>query len=543
MASEKKPVFIRAASGLVRTMSLKDIVLWNSLAQGIGFGTIAYTAPAMCGLLPGTDYTIASILTIIAGVSVTLTYAHFIAAMPRSGGEYVFLSRIVHPFVGYFMNWSMAWLFILAMAINVIIGGSMLVSLAGIYMAVPDFWWTAQGQMVLGVVLSVIGLVITLAGMRWYVRFQNFAAIVSFISIVLFIAAFAWLGNPQNFTNVFNTAAAPYYTDITTTPYDYIIEAAKAAGWRPFLEAPFSWSNTVGMMVVYGWAGLFTVATFSSYIAGEMKNAESGRTQVLGLTGGWLLGALLTIGLGYLMLAVISPDWLGAGYYTQWDPTVFRMRVGAVGFPFPLLPYLIDKTAAAFIIFGYMLLALVWYIMDLIMISRNMFAWSFDRIFPTRISNINPRLKIPLNAIVLTFIIGLIFSLVYASGSTGYFYALLSAAGWLVYTTFVVVGLTAIVFPFTRKKLYELMPLKSSIGPIPTLTVLGIITVIFFGAMASVYVWWSDYAIVLGVWSIQTTMLIGIIYIVAILVYFGSRAYWKAKGVDLEAAAKEIPPA
>jgi L-asparagine transporter-like permease len=72
----------------------------------------------------------------------------------------------------------------------------MFVSLAGIFAQVPDFWWTPQGQMTLGVVLSVIGLVIALAGMRWYVRFQNLAAIISFISIALFIAAFVWLGNP-----------------------------------------------------------------------------------------------------------------------------------------------------------------------------------------------------------------------------------------------------------------------------------------------------------------------------------------------------------
>jgi len=30
---------------------------------------------------------------------------------------------------------------------------------------------------------------------------------------------------------------------------------------------------------------------------------------------------------------------------------------------------------------------------------------------------------------------------------------------------------------------------------------------------------------------------------VAILVYFGSKAYWRAKGVELESAFKEIPPA
>jgi len=217
--------------------------------------------------------------------------------------------------------------------------------------------------------------------------------------------------------------------------------------------------------------------------------------------------------------------------------------VGAVGYPFPLLPYIIDKNAAAEIIFSYMLLAVVWYVQDLIMISRNMFAWSFDRILPTRLADINPRFKTPMNALILTFFIGLAFTVVYDVGFTSYFFALLSAAGWLVYTTFVVVGLTAIAFPFAKKKLYDVMPLKSKVGPIPTLSILGLLSAVFYGAMALVYFWWSNYAIVLGVWSLDTTLLIVIIYVAAIIVFFGSKAYWKSKGVDMEAAFKEIPPA
>jgi len=542
MASER-PVFIRKASGLVRTMSLTDMVLWNSMAQGIGVGTVAWTVPVMAGMLPGTDFTIAAILALVAGICVTLTYAHFMAAMPRSGGEYVFLSRIVHPFVGYFMNWSMAWLFVLAMAINVFIGGSMLVSLAGIFGEVPAFWWTGYGQLTLGIILSVIGLLIALTGMRWYIRFQTAAAIISIVAIALFMGVLAWIGSPQNFMNIFNQAAAPLYTDISTTPYNYIIEQAKAAGWQPFVGAPFSLSNTIGMLVVFGWAGLFTTAVFASYIAGEMKSAESAKNQITGLTGGFLLGAVLTVILGYQLMAVIDLDWLGAGYYTQWDPSVFRMAMGSVGFPFPLLPYITNKGVAAFIIFAQALLALVWYVMDLIMISRSMFAWSFDRIFPTRIADISPRFNTPVKALLLIFVLGLVFTSVYAVGFTTYFYALLSAAGWLVYTTFIVVGLTAIAFPFAKKRLYEVMPLKSKVGPVPTLSILGLLVVLFFVPMASVYVWWSDYAKVIGLWSTDTTMLIAVIYIVAIVVYFGSKAYWRTKGVELESAFKEIPPA
>jgi APA family basic amino acid/polyamine antiporter len=536
-----KPVFVRSASGLVRSMNLRDIVLYNSIAQGLGIGSIAFTVPIMVGLLPGTDYTLASLLTIVAGIAITLVYAHFMAAMPRSGGEYVFLSRIVHPFVGFFMNWSMAWLFILAFAINAIFGGSLLVSLLGMFGEVPAFWWTTEGQLILALVLLVIALAVTLTGMRIYVKFQNFVALISFVSIALFIGLLVWIGNPQHFANIFNNAAAPLYTDIKTTPYDYVIEQAKSAGWQPFSGAPFSFSNTFGMLVVFGFSGVFASAAFSSYIAGEMKNAESGRTQIYGLTGGLLLNAVLVIGLGYLLMWVIDPNWLGAGFYTQYDTNVFRMSVGSVGFPFPLLPYITSKPVAGVIILAQVLIMITQCIMDLIMVSRCMFAWSFDRLLPTRLADIHPTLKTPVNASLVTFVIGVAFLV--GSSYAKAFYSLLSAAGWLVYTTFIVVGLTAIAFPFAKKRLYDVMPLKSKIGPLPTLSILGVLVLVFFVPMASVYVWWSDYASVLGVWSTETTVIISVIYLAAVLVYLISRTYWKAKGIDIGSAVKEIPPA
>jgi len=537
----QKTVFIRGASGLVRSMSLRDIVLYNSIAQGFGIGSIAFTVPIMLGLLPGTDYNLASLLTIVAGIAITVVYAHFMAAMPRSGGEYVFLSRIVHPFVGFFMNWSMAWLFILAFAINAIFGASLLVSLFGIFGEVPGFLWTKEGQLMVALILLIIALAITLAGMGIYIKFQLFVTALSAVSMALLVGLLVWIGNPQNFANIFNNAAAPLYTNIDTSPYNYIIEQAKAAGWQPFSSAPFNFSNTMGMLVVFGFSGVFASAAFSSYVAGEMKNAESGKVQTYGLTGGLLLNAALVIGLGYLLMAVISPDWLGAGFYTQYDPNVFRMSVGSVGFPFPLLPYITNKAVAGIIILAPVLIMITQCIMDLIMVSRCMFAWSFDRLLPTRLANIHSRLGTPVNASLVTFGIGVAFLVgaTYASA----FYSLLSAAGWLVYTTFIVVGLTAIAFPFAKKRLYEVMPLKSRVGPIPALTLFGIVSTIFFVLMASCYVWWSDYASVLGVWSTETTAIILVIYFAALLVYFASRTYWKTKGVDLGAAFKEIPPA
>ena len=51
------------------------------------------------------SYLLGGIIGTIGAVFVALVYGSFMAAMPRSGGEYVFLSRTMHPLLGYVINW------------------------------------------------------------------------------------------------------------------------------------------------------------------------------------------------------------------------------------------------------------------------------------------------------------------------------------------------------------------------------------------------------------------------------------------------------
>ena len=52
--------------------------------------------------------------TIFAGLlalPMACVYAYFASAMPRSGGDYVYISRTLHPYLGFLSSWNwMVWL-------------------------------------------------------------------------------------------------------------------------------------------------------------------------------------------------------------------------------------------------------------------------------------------------------------------------------------------------------------------------------------------------------------------------------------------------
>jgi amino acid transporter len=541
MASEK-PIFVRKASGLVREMDLKDIILWNSVAAGIGLGEISFLVPMYLGIVPGANFYLGGILAIIGGLIINAIYAHFLSAMPRSGGEYVFLSRLTHPLIGFFFSFSMAMLWLLAYAINMQFSASLFVPFVGVFTGgVDPFWTTSTGLFILSFVMSFIAIAVAIAGMRTYIKYQLVITAISFIAMILFIGVLISIGSTANFKSTFNNFATSYYPGVTD-PYQYIMDEAVAAGYALPSAAPPSIGANLGMMVIFGFAGLLTCATFSSFVAGEMKRAESGKRQMAGMMGGLLLNGILALLLSGLLMTVVDRDFLGALGWIQFNkPEIFKLPTPLLGTPFNLFSWFAHPAVVIIIDLALWLLALTWAIMDLIVLSRLMFAWSFDRLLPSGITHVSDRFRTPTYAIGISWIIGILF------GGLSLFVtqilAFLSAAAWLVFTVFIAVGLTAIFFPFAKKKLYESMPMKFNIGPIPVLSILGLLAVIIFGLMASVYFWGPEYAAAAGVWDINTTGILVFFYIVAILIYVVAYLYWKSKGIDLSLAFKEIPPA
>src|SRR3954464_15688425 len=102
MAAESPPLsggteaFARKATGLRREASARDVFIYNTNNQNIGIG-VAFMVLLIPPLYAGASMVTAPILAGLLALPMAGVYAYFASAMPRSGGDYVYISRTLHP--------------------------------------------------------------------------------------------------------------------------------------------------------------------------------------------------------------------------------------------------------------------------------------------------------------------------------------------------------------------------------------------------------------------------------------------------------------
>ena len=111
--------FARKASGLVRGLSVVDAFGVGFMNQGL---TVSMWVMISMGLsvYTGGNLIIATIIsTVLCGIGFALVWGILGGSMPRSGGEYIYNSRILHPLIGIAESFGNAfvwimWIFVLA---------------------------------------------------------------------------------------------------------------------------------------------------------------------------------------------------------------------------------------------------------------------------------------------------------------------------------------------------------------------------------------------------------------------------------------------
>src|SRR5437763_4087141 len=176
-------LFVRQSSGLVRNVSVTNALFFN-VAAFVGVGLtlypIFYSLPAVQAWKAGpfSAYGWAAIITGLFCILLAFIFASLTSVMPRSGGDYVFTSRILHPFLGWMESWTLVIASVLIIAFEVplvlrnlqitarIIG----IGAGGHFFTHANSWFTDATGTITGtpgfigsiVVLAVIGVICVL---------------------------------------------------------------------------------------------------------------------------------------------------------------------------------------------------------------------------------------------------------------------------------------------------------------------------------------------------------------------------------------------
>ncbi|HEY1352359.1 MAG TPA: amino acid permease [Ktedonobacteraceae bacterium] len=542
-------LFVRQASGLVRDVSMTNALFFNIAAF---VGTAVGWAIAFYALYPEwqglgiSAYAWMALLTGIACYFLAVIFASLTAAMPRSGGDYVFTSRIIGPFWGWIESWTLVGSALTIIGFEIIVATHN-IQLTGILLgtAFPggpfagavNWFEDTTSKVVAGIIIVFIIAGLSILRTRTFHRVVTGLTIFAIISVVIsFVGAFAIDPGAMSATlSAFGTSA------------QHILSSATSAGWS--LGAPdFS---LPGLVALGGLVGVilfqFIGFQFSSYIAGEVKGNVR-RTVLIAVIGALLLavflnslymdvlgnhfGFALTNAWGYLY-------WNGAGAPLSGQPPFTPVMATAVypGFwPLWLIVALGNVTLNVLLCPVYA-----------IFLSRIVLAWALDRQVPEWFSVVNERTNAPLRVIVLAVLAGAVFYVLTFFGvslaSTTFFGIMLAALTWIM------PGLNAILLPYRRPDLFQLTGMSGKLLGLPKLVWCGILWLIFIlPVYASALVWpliqglRSGGSTYLGLSSPSGTGMALLFVVVGIGIYIAMRLINNARGIDVRLMFQELPP-
>ncbi|HUK49964.1 MAG TPA: amino acid permease [Terriglobales bacterium] len=545
MAQKEPKLYVRPASGLVREVSATKALafsLGSAVAWEPAWVPVFVTLGLPAFLIGG--WTSLSFGVVVAGIFTMFVlspiYAYLAAALPRSGGDQVYTTRITHPLLGFVESWTFIFSIFAFMGygLNVLVY-TLSASLRIVSFLTPDPWnaWSAAltgstGMMIVGTVIMALIFLVSMQPTR---RFHSLNAIIVFSGLILSAAVvpFAFGIDP--------TAFATNLQAFTGKTVQGLIQEAANGG---FAVGAFS---IAGLGLVLGTGLLeFVGFQYTGFIAGELKGNVS-RSIVFAFSATCLVVIVIHTFFLQLIVNAFGSDFLFAMsylYYTTGTAPVIPLAQTLIAIAKPEISGIMAISAFGSFLIGFGL-AICW----VTTASRTAFAWSMDRLIPTSFSKIDARTKQPLRLICLfvaiwyVSFIGSVYGYTFITGALTSI--LLSMFVWIL------PGVNALLLPFRRKDLYELIPasMRKNFG-IPVISILGIIWLCFAIPVFFLYAFWPIIGAaygsnVIGVLNVALTtglVLFVSITIAGIVVYFLSQWYNKRHGIDMSLLFKTVPP-
>jgi basic amino acid/polyamine antiporter, APA family len=539
-ARDSGRLFIRQTSGLVRELGIPA-------ATGISLASVAVVNTFInfnAGLtsFPKADMFLSLFAAAIIWLVAMFAYRHLLRAVPRAGGEYVYLSRIVSPASGAIAGLGIAVVFTYILSTNAHFAaqftpfmlsglGSAFHSTAVANAASHVTSNTAIFLISLGVMLIVA--LLSLSAVKIVARIIFGLIILQLLAFVVLFVVLA-VHSRSSFESAFATYSAH------PGAYQAIIAAGKANG----VAFGVSLASMVAIIpfMVLNYNGVL----YSYYVGGELR--RPGRTYLYASTISLGILVVLWVGVWALLRAHVGLDFMQAqanlGAASSGTPgaaayakiTSLNSVSGGLGYGMILVSDPITKILFATAVpFAEIAVNLAFVTVT----TRVLFAQAFDRLLPVNVAKVGERNHAPNVAITIVLVIGAAFcyltSFVNLSNIVALqslFFALILLAG----------GVAATFLPLRRPDLLA----RSGASEADQASFLRKVTVI--GATTTLLALFTVFEIVshtsvYGKFSVESTITLVIVLGAGPVIYLIARAIRRQRdSIDLALAMHELPP-
>jgi amino acid transporter len=481
---------------------------------------------------PKTSLLLVGAISAILTISVVLLWGFLAQAMPRTGGDYIFVSRIVHPVYGFAASFSIVlWTLVVEAQL------AAFVAPFGFGSALAAMGAATHNQ-------SLIDSAATVSGKNWQFGVGAIGLIVVVVLLSFNVKAWVRVYAPLFFISVIGVlvaiglmavhSRADFQADVARfgTSYQQVIDSAKEAGYGASNEITLK--QTIPAVAIG--LSFFIFIAFGPYAGSEIRTPKRTLLKAMLIA----LGIAAVVGLALMGFAArtFGQQFLGsATYLSNFAPDKYP-------FPAPSLVFFYASilTRNKFLILlinGTFALATLLTILPAVVIAtRAIFAWSFDRILPDKLSQVNDRTHSPIvvNVVVLTLMLLFLSLIVYGSSRflTIAFTAILGQV-W----TFLAVALAAILFPWRRRELYDASPVsRHRVIGLPAITIVGLLAMLTY-LIAGVPLLTND---TLGANSPEGLVTIVLFAVIGVPIFAVSYFVNRRRGVDLRLAFRDLPP-
>ena len=536
----ERTLFARKATGLVKGWAVRDAFIYSAFS--INLITLGLFIFSYAVFVPDGSLMWAVILSGAYLLFQVVTYSSLIAAMPRAGGDYVWISRVLGGGIGFvlavcgwwFILWH--WVPIYANILNV----EIFVPLASIVGAdgFASFFSEPKGLFTASIITALLASFVISLGMRTYARIQKFCFYGGVIGL-LFMFVLLLVNSKADFISAFN-AESQSVLGAPANAYQGTLDAAATGN-----SSVADFGAVKGVFLLIPFILFFNLwSNWGATLYGEVRGASDFRKNIYAMGGALIATTIAAVVMFLLFAKTFGWDFYNAANNAYWGQPALYDYVESppvTAFPYPglLASFLMDGAFWQFLLVGLLSLWFFGWVGTVFLSStRVVFAAAFDRILPESAAKVS-RNGVPFVAIALMLIPSLPIAYFYAYDAE--FFSWTLSATFVIAVTFAGSAIAAMLLPWLKPDIYNASPIaryKVAGLPIITVAAAGFLVILGF----AIYEWITNATYGID-WTTARNSFYYMfaLYGLALAIYVVSRIYRRSQGIDMKMVHSEIP--